>query len=46
MRTKDATWYEDDSNLEGEMDSYRWYPVDYKEGRCIVFSMFIPFMIT
>ena len=43
MRTKDATWYEDDfSNHEGEMDSYRWHSVDYKEGRCIVFpSMFI-----
>ena len=27
--------------LEGEMDSYRWHSVDYKEGRCIVSGMFI-----
>ena len=43
LRTKDATWYADDfSNHEGELDSYKWHSVGYKDGRCIVFpSKFI-----
>ncbi|MAV94248.1 MAG: hypothetical protein CMA31_01000 [Euryarchaeota archaeon] len=43
FRSKDATWYEDDyANHDGEMDSYKFHSVPWKEGRMVIFpSMYI-----